>query len=143
LRAVIGEAKQDDMPKDELEAVRKRYRRNQPPGVVLILLIAVFSIGTLFICAEVARLVYTTGVAGDIRSRLQADYRPWTPQAFAPVSTGIALGTPEPVKGSTSILDPTATPTCAVGTQDCDSIQPSTPSGVGSGTPLAPGESSP
>jgi hypothetical protein len=131
------------MPKDELEAVRKRYRRNQPPGVVLILLVAIFSIGTLLICAQVARLVYTTGVAGDIRSRLQADYRPWTPQAFAPVSTGIALGTPEPVKGSTSILDPTATPTCIGGTQNCDTPLPASPGEDGSGTPSAPDASGP
>lgn len=119
------------MARNELGAVRKRHRRSQPPGVVLILMIATFSIGTLLICAQVARLVYATGVTGDIQSRLQADYRPWTPQAFAPVSTGIALGTPEPLRASPSILDITATPTCAPSGGDC---QPAPSSGVG--TPL-------
>lgn len=124
------------MPRDELDAVRKRYRRTQPPGVVLILTIAAFSIGTLLICAQVARLVYATGITGDIQSRLQADYRPWTPQAFAPVSTGIALGTPEPVKASPSILEPTATQTCAPSGEGCDPGQAASPGADVSNTPV-------
>jgi hypothetical protein len=120
------------MPRDELDAVRKRYGRKQPPGVVLILTIATLSIGTLLICAQVARLVYTSGITGDIRSRLQADYRPWTPQAFAPVSTGIALGSPEPIRASPSILEATATPTCRPSERDCGAGQPSS---TGPGTP--------
>ncbi len=125
------------MTKQKRDAGRKHSRRNQPPGVVLIIMIASFSIGTLLICAQVARLVYATGITGDIQSRLQADYRPWTPEAFAPVSTGIALGTPEPVKGSQSILDATATQTCAPSTEACDSSQPPSTGVGGSATSTA------
>lgn len=123
------------MPRDALESVRKRYGRQQPPGVVLILLIATFSIGTLLICAQIARMAYATGIAGDIRSRLQADYRPWTPQAFAPVSTAISVGTPEPLRGSPSILEPIATQTCSASGAACESGDPSSP---GSATPAPP-----
>jgi len=127
------------MPRDELEAVRRRYRRRQPPGAVLIILIAAFSIGTLLTCAQAARLAYSTGVVGDIRSRLQADYRPWTPQAFAPLSTGIAIGTPEPQRASPSILDLTATQTCAPSAGTCEPGQSSGSDAGGSATPGADG----
>jgi hypothetical protein len=114
------------MAKDKRSAGRMPPRRKQPPGLVLIVMIATFSIGTLLICAQVARLVYATGITGDIRSRLHADYRPWTPQAFAPVSTGITLGTPAPVKG-TSILDATGTATCSPAAEGCDPNLPASP----------------
>lgn len=131
------------MAKQKRTAGRRQTRRNQPPGVVLIVMIASFSIGTLLICGQVARLVYATGITGDIRSRLQADYRPWTPEAFAPVSTGIALGTPEPVKSTQSILDATATPTCAPSLEDCASSQdPSAGAAGPAGSTPTPGADS-
>jgi hypothetical protein len=113
------------MPKAKRGTDRGKSERPHPPGIVLIIMIATFSIGTLLICAQVARLVYVSGITGDIRSRLQADYRPWTPEAFAPVSTGIALGSPEPVRGSSSILETTATQACPASAEGCDPTEPS------------------
>jgi hypothetical protein len=125
------------MAKAKRDADRKRSGRSQPPGLVLIFMIASFSIGTLLICAQVARLVYASGITGDIRSRLQADYRPWTPEAFAPVSTGIALGTPDPIKGSQSLLEATATQTCAPSAETCDPPQPTSTDAAASATSAA------
>ena len=125
------------MFRDELESVRKRYRRRQPPGGVIILGIATISVGLLLLCAQAARLVYSTGLTGQVGPRLQADYRPWTPQAFAPVSTSIIAGTPDPIRQGTPLLEPTAGDPCSDPSSSCAPEATGTAPPEGSPTPLA------
>ena len=125
------------MPRDELESVRKRYRRRQPSGAVILLGIATISVGLLLLCAQAARLVYSTGLTGQVGPRLQADYRPWTPQAFAPLSTSIIAGTPEPIRQGTPLLEPTAGDPCSDASSSCEPEATGTAPPAGSPTPVA------